>query len=79
MSSEHVSDCQYCGIPLPENSRPDRCFCNAVCRRSDFAEKSREGTVRSVRFLKSGKMSLVVWTDHDSGLRPGDSIRMAGD
>lgn len=76
MSSEHVSNCQYCGIPLPENSRPDRFFCSAACRRSEYDERAKCGTVRSVRYLKSGKMSLIIWTEHDSGVRPGDRVRI---
>jgi len=71
-------NCDWCGVDLG-HARANKKYCGADCRKKAFEHRSHQGEVRSVRFLKSGRMSVVVWTDHDSGIRPGMRVKIAED
>ncbi len=73
--SQRQRTCDHCAAPLT-GGRPDRRFCDARCRRANYDERAQVGTVRSVRRLASGKMSVIVWMDHDTQLVPGMAVRI---
>lgn len=67
--------CENCSKPLPINSQRHKKFCSTRCRRESFTENANEARIAAVRRLKSGKMSVVVHMA-DSGLRPGDQVKV---
>ena len=75
--SEHNRTCQWCGTALPENSRPTRKTCGAQCRRALWELHAHVGTVRSVRRLASGKMSVIIWMEADVGMVPGSAVHIS--
>lgn len=69
--------CEYCGESLhglPDSAR----YCHAKCRRAAFDERAQHGKVASARRLKGGRWSIVVHMDRDTGLEPGQAVRIAG-
>lgn len=67
--------CVHCRGPMA-GRREGAEYCSNVCKRAAFDERAKEGRVASVRRLKGGKMSVVVHMS-DTGLKPGDAVRVA--
>lgn len=72
---EIYSACSHCKAPF-DRPRAERKYCSNVCRRAAFDERAREGKVASVRRLKGGRMSVVVHFDRDTGIEPGQAVRV---
>lgn len=51
-------------------------FCSTACRKADFNDRAHEGRAVSVRRLKSGKLSVVVHLQGDTGICPGLRVRI---
>ena len=76
MKRPPASDCALCGRPLSPGARPNAKYCSSTCRRESYRDRHSRGLVASVRCLKSGKKSVVVYMD-DTLLRPGQLVKVA--
>ncbi len=74
-----MANCEWCGDYLGASARKGKKYCGSECRKAAFNDRSHCGEVRTARWLKSGRISLVVWLDKDAGLRPGMKVKIAED
>ena len=76
MKRPPASDCALCGRPIPSGNRTNAKYCSSSCRRAAYRDRHSRGRVASVRCLKNGKKSVVVYMD-DTLLRPGQWVKVA--
>ncbi len=75
--------CANCGDDY-EPRRTDSLFCSARCKAKYHRERDPVGTVRSVRRLLRGRVSVVTWFDKPEAPRalkfiPNQKITMGSD
>lgn len=63
-----TATCEYCGQTY-NPKRTDSRFCCSRCKSAYHREHDPVGTVRSVRKLKRGRVSVVIWFDHPEASR----------
>ena len=78
LSTDEVRYCKWCGEHIPLASRSDAKYCCERCRHYYAVDQGRRGTIASVRKLKNGKISVVIYM-RKTDLRPGQPVRVGLD
>ena len=70
--------CDWCGDTLPISSRADKKYCCDQHRYYAAVDRGHSGKVSSVRLLKNGKISVVIYMG-ETDLRPGQPVKVGLD
>ena len=73
-----VRFCDWCNDKLPITARSHAKYCCSRCRYYGAVDRGRTGKVASVRKLKNGKISVVVYMT-ETNLRPGQPVKVGVD
>ena len=70
--------CGWCGESIPICSRADAKYCGDRCRYYAALNRGRRGKVSSVRELKGGRISVVIYME-ETNLKPGQLVQVGVD
>lgn len=79
-AQSHERACAYCGGPF-DARKPWAAFCKPQCRAAFDVEVGATGTVKAVRRLTKGRVSVILWLDGPAAeraihLEPGAAARV---
>jgi len=75
---QRIESCLWCGDTLPITSRSDTKYCCDQHRYYAAVDRGHSGKVSSVRLLKNGKISVVIYMG-ETDLRPGQPVKVGLD
>lgn len=70
--------CGYCGDKMPLAGRADAKYCGDRCRYYAAVNRGRKGKVASIRELKDGRISVVIYMN-ETNLKPGQLVQVGLD
>lgn len=75
---KRVRTCSWCASLLKDSARKDAKFCGGKCRYRAAMDRGHSGRVSSVRELKDGRVSVVIYMN-ETDLRPGQDVKVGVD